>query len=59
MRFFVDDDLVKIVSQSPSYPMQLKLSISAFGRRTSDRPSSPFVVERFRCYAPVDILAPT
>ncbi len=33
IEFFVDDTLVKTVEQSPAYPMQLMLTLYAFGRR--------------------------
>jgi hypothetical protein len=55
--FYVDDQLIKIVRQSPSYPMQFMLDIFEF----ADGPdlSSPlkrypktFVVEGFRGYRP-------
>jgi hypothetical protein len=32
VKFFVDDTLVKTVEQSPGYPMQLMLTLYAFGR---------------------------
>jgi beta-glucanase (GH16 family) len=32
VEFFVDDTLVKTVDQSPSYPMQLMLTLYAFGK---------------------------
>src|SRR3954452_14042546 len=50
--FYVDDRLVKVVAQSPSYPMQFMLNIYEF--RDGPGPPSPldaypktFVVERF------------
>ena len=56
--FYVDDTLVKVVGQSPSYPMQFMLNIYEF-RDDRDLPSPPeayakmFVVERFTGYRPV------
>jgi hypothetical protein len=55
--FYVDDRLVKVASQSPSYPMQFMLDIFEF----ADGPELPspfenypktFVVESFRGYRP-------
>ncbi len=55
--FFVDERLIKVVRQSPAYPMQFMLDIYEFG----DDPSWPsargrypktFVVEHFRGYRP-------
>ncbi len=52
--FFVDDALVTVVGQSPSYPMQFMLGIYAFPGPDGalPPPSSPreFVVDRFRAY---------
>jgi Glycosyl hydrolases family 16 len=56
--FYVDEQLVKVVEQSPTYPMQFMLSIYEFG----DGPRAPsfdepypkaFRVEWFRAYRPV------
>ena len=55
--FYVDERLVKVVPQSPSYPMQFMLNIYEFAEGP-DLPSPPesypktFVVERFRGYRP-------
>jgi hypothetical protein len=55
--FYVDDQLIKLVRQSPSYPMQFMLDIFEF----ADGPGLPsplekypktFVVESFRGYRP-------
>jgi hypothetical protein len=52
--FFVDDELVTVVDQSPAYPMQFMLGIYAFPGPDGSLPppSSPreFVVDRFRAY---------
>ncbi len=50
--FHVDGEIVKHVDQSPAYPMQFMLGIYDFGRYARDRPSTPFVIDRFRSYAP-------
>jgi Glycosyl hydrolases family 16 len=56
--FYVDEQLIKVVRQSPSYPMQFMLNIYEF----ADGPDLPsalesypktFVVESFRGYRPV------
>jgi Glycosyl hydrolases family 16 len=55
--FYVDDRLVKVVHQSPSYPMQFMLNIYEFAD-SPDLPSAlesypkTFVVESFRGYRP-------
>jgi glycosyl hydrolase family 16 len=55
--FYVDDQLIKVIRQSPSYPMQFMLDIFEF----ADGPELPsalerypktFVVESFRGYRP-------
>lgn len=60
--FYVDDRLIKVVRQSPSYPMQFMLNIFEF----ADGPDLPsplekypktFVVESFRGYRPTSGLA--
>ena len=56
--FYVDDNLVKVVRQSPAYPMQLMLDIFEFrdaqGGKTRGGPyPKTFVVESFRGYRPV------
>ena len=55
--FYVDEHLVKVVQQSPAYPMQFMLDIYEFA--DGPEPASPpdrypktFVVERFRGYRP-------
>jgi hypothetical protein len=61
--FYVDDRLVKVVRQSPAYPMQFMLNVYEFPDGTG-RPSAAarypreFVVERFRGYRPVGPAAP-
>ena len=56
--FYVDERLIKVVRQSPAYPMQFMLNIYEF----ADDPGWPsaadcypkiFVVERFRGYRPI------
>ena len=51
--FYVDGELVKTVAQSPSYPMQLMLSIYEFPSQSAERPGSypkAFVVDSVRGY---------
>jgi len=60
--FYVDDGLIKVVHQSPSYPMQFMLSIYDFRGDTDasvDTGSYPkvFAVESFRGYRPRVALA--
>jgi hypothetical protein len=56
--FYVDDDLVKVVRQSPAYPMQFMLDIFEF-RGAETKPAGggrypkTFLVESFRGYRPV------
>src|SRR5918992_1274236 len=55
--FFVDHQLVKLVEQSPGYPMQFMLNIYEFPEdREADGPARPypkeFVVDWFRGYRP-------
>jgi hypothetical protein len=45
--FFVDDRLVKVVEQSPAYPMQLMLNVYALSPRDGDEPLA-FVVHHVR-----------
>jgi hypothetical protein len=56
--FYVDDLLVKVVDQSPVYPMQLMIDIFEFRNDCRDHPPGPypktFVVERFRGHRPSD-----
>jgi hypothetical protein len=56
--FYVDGQLIKLIRQSPAYPMQFMLGIYEF----ADHPRLPsaferypktFVVERFRGYRPI------
>ena len=56
--FYVDERLIKVVRQSPSYPMQFMLNIYEFAENAAlptapDRYPKVFVVERFRGYRPV------
>jgi hypothetical protein len=51
--FFVDDQLVKTVEQSPAYPMQFMLGIYEFREDGPARPyPKEFVVDWFRGYRP-------
>jgi hypothetical protein len=56
--FYVDEDLIKVVRQSPSYSMQFMLDIYEFGD-SLELPSAPdrypkvFAVDWFRGYRPV------
>ena len=56
--FYVDERLIKVVNQSPAYPMQVMLSLFDFAEPStpepapSARPSSEFVVEWFRGWRP-------
>jgi hypothetical protein len=55
--FYVDDGLVKVVRQSPSYPMQLMLGIFEF-RSPADRGGhypKEFMVEAFRAHRPREL----
>ena len=56
--FYVDDNLVKLVRQSPAYPMQFMLDIFEFRDAEAARAGGgpypkTFVVESFRGYRPV------
>jgi Glycosyl hydrolases family 16 len=56
--FYVDDEFVKLVRQSPDYPMQFMLGIYEFAtgpERAAPRERYPkeFVVEHFRGYRPI------
>lgn len=53
--FYVDERLVKVVHQSPAYPMQFMLGIYEFpeGRSSSADYPKEFVVEWFRGYRPL------
>jgi beta-glucanase (GH16 family) len=52
--FFVDHRLVKLVEQSPSYPMQFMLDIYEFPQSQAPQAAQPypkqFVVDYFRGY---------
>lgn len=51
VRFFVDGEQVKVVDQSPAYPMQLMLSLYVFPGDGQDQAwPKEFVVERLRGY---------
>jgi hypothetical protein len=55
---YVDERLVKVVRQSPTYPMQFMLNIYEFrdeprSRTPHEGDAKTFVVERFRGYRPV------
>jgi beta-glucanase (GH16 family) len=53
VRFFVDDDLVAAMDQSPDYPMQLMLNIYEFDSpATGDYPKT-FEVDWVRGYRPL------
>ena len=52
--FSVDGGVVKVVEQSPGYPMQFMLDVYAFPAEDGSPPPGPypkeFVVDRFRAY---------
>jgi hypothetical protein len=56
--FYVDERLIKVVGQSPAYPMQFMLNIyefaddAEFPRARGVYPKT-FVVDRFRGYRPI------
>jgi len=50
--FFIDDEPVKRVDQSPQYPMQLMLNIYDFEAPSTDRPAHPLQVDRIRVHRP-------
>jgi hypothetical protein len=50
--FFVDDEQVRRVPQSPQYPMQFMLGIYQFGTGDDSRSPKRFTVERFQAYRP-------
>ena len=53
--FLVDGECVKVVRQSPSYPMQLMLGIYEFGgHRSEDAYPKEFVVDYVRGYRPAE-----
>jgi hypothetical protein len=57
--FYIDERLIKIVQQSPAYPMQFMLNIYEFAPRAglpspADFYPKTFVVERFCGYRPVE-----
>ena len=56
--FYVDERLIKVVPQSPAYPMQFMLNIYEFADdpglpSAPDRYPKTFVVERFSGYRPI------
>ena len=56
--FYVDEQLIKVVRQSPAYPMQFMLNIYEFAedpglRSAPDRYPKTFAVELFRGYRPI------
>jgi hypothetical protein len=56
--FYVDERLIKVVRQSPAYPMQFMLNIYEFADHPGlpsppDRYPKTFVVEHFRGYRPI------
>ena len=57
--FFVDDEQVNVVRQSPAYPMQFMLDVYAFPGPGGAPPSGPWpkelVVDWFRGYRPRDL----
>lgn len=58
--FYVDDRLIKVVNQSPAYPMQFMLGIYEFAdgpalRSPADRYPKEFVIEHFRAYRTKDV----
>lgn len=59
VRFYVDEQLVKVVAQAPAYPMQSMLTLYEFGE--GPEPVSPVddypkvaVIERFRGWRPIN-----
>ena len=56
--FYVDDRLIKVVHQSPAYPMQFMLGIYEFAERrelpSANKYPKIFAVEHFRGYRPLD-----
>lgn len=50
--FFIDDEPVKHVAQSPRYPMQLMLNVYDFERPAQGRRSAPFEIDRLRVLRP-------
>jgi hypothetical protein len=57
VRFLVDGEQVRVVEQSPAYPMQFMLGVYAFPAADDGPPPGPwpkeFVVDWFRGYRPV------
>ena len=57
--FYVDEELIKVVAQSPAYPMQLMLGIYEFAEGptlpVSGRYPKEFVVDLFRGYRPAGL----
>jgi hypothetical protein len=57
VRFYIDDELVKVVDQAPTYPMQSMLTLYEFGEgpepvSLADAYPKVAVVERFRGWRP-------
>jgi hypothetical protein len=54
--FFVDGRLVRLVEQSPKYPMQFMLGLYEFDERSASSGPYPkrFTVERFHAYRPIE-----
>ena len=50
--FFIDDEPVRHVGQSPQYPMQLMLNIYDFEPPSSERSAAPFQIDRLRVLKP-------
>ena len=58
VRFYVDEQLVKVVDQAPAYPMQSMLTLYEFGTGPEQiSPATAYpkvaVIERFRGWRPV------
>lgn len=51
--FFVDAEAIKVVEQSPSYPMQFMLGIYEFGSPSAGPYPKRFIVDSFSGYRPV------
>jgi ribosomal protein S18 acetylase RimI-like enzyme len=60
--FLVDDEVVRVVEQSPAYPMQFMLDVYAFPGADGAPPPGPWpkelVVDRFRAWRPTGPGAP-
>jgi Glycosyl hydrolases family 16 len=60
--FYVDDRLIKVVNQSPAYPMQFMLGVYEFAdgpelRSAADRYPKEFIIDSFRGYRLKEITA--